>query len=286
MEEKSFVSRVNQLDAALLDNEISKIIYEQLENVYKQLPPGILSKYQPEIDVVLKSLIWFFSINKNKSTFGQQILAISYHKDKLTRNRLIAHYFLTVFIPYAKQISQLRLTNQLKIQNTVSWIECCTKALAVLNFFRFLKIGIYPSLIDYCLKWNHVSENGSRRRNIGYAFMNRELIWTGFLVCSFLLLSIFFKIYLYSSLSGAFECHPATNKHPRVKTKSRRSFKTSKIRRNSNSQRTTDPYHQHKMCNLHSTSIATSPHQLPSRLLLFLSERKRCGGFEFPVSNL
>lgn len=178
----SFVSRVNQLDSELLDKEITKIINEQLENVYKELPPGIIGNFQPEIDACLKSLIWIFSIQKNKSTFGQQILAISYHKDKLTRNRLITHFVLTVFAPYIKQASQLRLTNHLIVQKTISWIEFCNKTLVVLNFFRFLKIGVYPSLVDYCLRWNHVSENGSRRRNIGYSYMNRELIWAGFLV--------------------------------------------------------------------------------------------------------
>lgn len=182
METKTYVSRVNQFDADLLDKEITKIIYEQLENVYKELPPGILSKFQPEIDFCLKSLIWIFSICKDDATFGQQILAISYQKDKLTKTRLITHFMVTIFAPYVKQISQLRLTNRLNVQKTISIVECGIKMLSVLNFVRFLKIGVFPSMIDYCLKWNHVSENGSRRRNIGYAYMNRELIWTGFLV--------------------------------------------------------------------------------------------------------
>lgn len=182
MESTSYVSRVNQLDADLLDKEINKIIHEQLGNVYKELPPGVLSKYQPEVDGFLKSIIWFCSIQRNKTTFGQQILAISYQKDKLTRNRLIVHFLTTVCVPYVKEVGQLRLTNHLLIQKTISWVECLYKTFAVLNFFRFLKIGVCPSLIDYCLKWNHVSQNGSRRRNVGYAYMNRELIWTGFLV--------------------------------------------------------------------------------------------------------
>ena len=176
------VADISQLDSDLLDREITKIINEQLENVYKGLPPGIVGRFQPEVDACLNSLIWVCSISKNKSTFGQQILAISYQKDKLTRNRMVAHFLLTVLAPYVKQASQLRLTNHLTVQKTISWIEFCTKTLIVLNFFRFLKIGVYPSLVDYCLQWNHVSENGSRRRNIGYAYMNRELIWTGFLV--------------------------------------------------------------------------------------------------------
>lgn len=179
---ESYVSRVNQLDADLLDHEITKIINEQLGNVYKELPPGIFSKFQPEIDCFLKSIVWFSSIHQNKSTFGQQILAISYNTDQITRNKKLLHYLLTIFTLYARDVSQLRFTNNLLIQNVIAWIECFTKILTVINFFRFLKIGIYPTLIDYCLRWNHVSQTGTRMRNIGYAYMNRELMWTGFLV--------------------------------------------------------------------------------------------------------
>lgn len=182
MEKNSYVSRVNQLDSELLDKEINKIIHEQLENVYKELPPGILSKYQPEIDCFLKSIIWFASIQRNKSTFGQQILAITYQKNELTRNKLGLHYLLTICASYAKDVSHLRLTNHLQLQKVIAWIECCAKIFVVLNFFRFLKVGVYPSLIDYCLRWRHVSQSGTRMRNVGYAYMNRELIWTGFLV--------------------------------------------------------------------------------------------------------
>lgn len=182
MEAKSYVSRVNQLDADLLDREINKIIHEQLANVYKELPPGLLSRFQPEIDCFLKSIIWFASIQHNKSTFGQQILAITYSKDKITRNRLMLHYLLTICTSYAKDVSQLRFTNHLLIQKTIAWIECCTRMLTIVNFFRFLKIGVYPSLLDYCLGWRHVSQTGTKMRNVGYAYMNRELMWTGFLV--------------------------------------------------------------------------------------------------------
>jgi peroxin-2 len=185
MEEKkvsSYVSRVNQLDSYILDNEISKIVHEQLLNVYNELPPGILSKYQPEIDALLKTFIWANSILQNKSTFGQQVLAITYQNDKITKNRLILHYLLTICAPYSKEVSHLRLTSYTQLQKAITWIECLLKIFSILNFFRFLKTGQYPSLLDYVLRWNHISKTGAQMRNVGYAYMNRELIWTGFLV--------------------------------------------------------------------------------------------------------
>lgn len=185
MEKKTFVSRVNQLDAYTLDKEVSKIIHEQLTNVYKELPPGILSKFQPEIDAVLKTFIWTNSVLNNSSTFGQQILAITYQDDKITKNRLILHYLMTICAPYAREISQLRLTNFLVIQRIVAAVEFLFKILTILNFFRFLKTGQYPSVLDYVLRWNHTSKSGAQMRNLGYAYMNRELMWTGFLVINF-----------------------------------------------------------------------------------------------------
>ncbi|CRL02981.1 CLUMA_CG016383, isoform A [Clunio marinus] len=181
MEKSSYVSRVNQLDADLLDKEVTKIIHEQLSNVYKELPPGILSKYQPEIDCLLKTIIWYCSILRNKSTFGQQILAITYQKDQLTRKKLLFHYISTILSSYLKDVSHLRLTNHLEVQKIIAWIECSTRMLTIINFFRFLKIGVYPSLVDYCLGWKHTAKSGTRMRNVGYDYMNRELIWTGFL---------------------------------------------------------------------------------------------------------
>lgn len=178
----NYVSRVNQLDADLLDREITKIIHEQLANVFDQLPPGLLSKFQPEIDCFLRTLVWVSSIQRNKSTFGQQILAITYQKERLTRNRLIFHYVLTIFSTYAKDVSHLRFTNKLLIQKSIEWIECLIRIVSLLNFFRFLKVGRYPSLMDYVLGWNHVSQAGTKMRNVGYAYMNRELVWMGFMV--------------------------------------------------------------------------------------------------------
>lgn len=180
--EKSYVSRVNQLDAYLLDKEIFKIIQEQLTNVYNELPPGILSKYNSEIELFLKSFVWMNSVLYNNSTFGQQVLAITYERRKLTKNKLILNYLLTIFAPYIREVGNLRFTSHLKIQRSIAWIEFVIKCLSVLNFFRFLKSGQYPSLLDYILRWKHVSKSGVQMRNVGYAYMNRELIWTGFLV--------------------------------------------------------------------------------------------------------
>ncbi|CAO1320282.1 unnamed protein product [Diamesa tonsa] len=175
----SYVARVNQLDANQLDQEIIKIINEQLQSFYSELPPGLLSKFQPEIDLTIKSLIWFSSIAKSKASFGHSILSIRY--ENLTKNQQISHYIASVGFRYIKDVSLMRFTNQLQLQKSLAWIECIIRICSLLNFFRFLKKGNYPNLIDLCLSLNFVSSS-TKTRNIGYAYMSRELIWAGFMV--------------------------------------------------------------------------------------------------------
>lgn len=167
------------MDANQLDQEIVKIINEQLQSFYSELPPGLLSKFQPEIDLTIKSLIWFSSIAKSKASFGHSILSIRY--ENLTKNQQISHYIASVGLRYIKDVSLMRFTNQLQLQKSLAWIECIIRICSLLNFFRFMKKGNYPNLIDLCLSLNFVSSS-TKTRNIGYAYMSRELIWAGFMV--------------------------------------------------------------------------------------------------------
>jgi peroxin-2 len=182
MAKSEHISRVNQLDAYLLDKEILKIVQEQLNNAYKELPPGLLSKYNTEIELLLKTFIWLNSIYRSNSTFGQQVLAITYESEKITNKKLILHFLITILGPYTRENCHLRLTNFIIVQKVLSWLEFWIKLFSIINFFRFLKTGKYPSLLDYILRWNHTSKTGAQMRNIGYEYMNRELLWTGFLV--------------------------------------------------------------------------------------------------------
>ncbi|XP_055529800.1 peroxisome biogenesis factor 2 [Wyeomyia smithii] len=176
-----FVPRVNQLDSIQLDNEIVNVIKEQIHNVLRNLPPGLLSSFQPEINIIVSSVLWNYSIRKSFASFGQQMLSITYEQDQLGANKLKAHYALTVALDYLKEMAQYRLTGWTILQRIVSWSENCLTLLKLLNFFRFLRSGRKPSLVDYILRLDHRSIDGAKRRTIGYSYMTRELIWAGFM---------------------------------------------------------------------------------------------------------
>ncbi|XP_055626804.1 peroxisome biogenesis factor 2-like [Toxorhynchites rutilus septentrionalis] len=177
----NFVPRVNQLDSIQLDNEIINILKNQIQHVLRNLPPGIVSRFQPETNFLLSSVLWSTSIWKSGATFGQQMLSITYGEEQLNSTKLKAHYFLTVALDYMKELAQFRFTNVTFVQQLTTVVENCLTCLKFINFFRFLQSGRKPSLVDYILRIDHRSIDGAKRRSIGYSYMTRELIWAGFM---------------------------------------------------------------------------------------------------------
>ncbi|XP_052862082.1 peroxisome biogenesis factor 2 [Anopheles cruzii] len=177
----NFVPRVNQLDSIQLDNEIGNILRHQVQNILQCLPPGLLTYVQPEINLILNSTLWNFSIRKSYATFGQQMLSITYERDQLPQRKLVFHYVLTALLPYVKECCQFRLTGWSLLQRVVAIVENALVLCNLINFFKFLKSGSRPSLVDCVLRISHRSLDGAKRRNIGYSYMTRELVWAGFM---------------------------------------------------------------------------------------------------------
>lgn len=153
--------------------------------------PSLLRRLLPEIDLCLQTVFWNYSIRLNAATFGQQLLFICYDKDYLfSKYRFPLHFFLSVILKYIKDNVTYRLTSQRKLQSVVSLCENFVSFLDIVNYFRFLKVGKQPLLLDYILKLDNISMYGNRRREIGYSHMTRELIWGGFMVRDCLILPL------------------------------------------------------------------------------------------------
>ncbi|XP_055384115.1 peroxisome biogenesis factor 2 [Condylostylus longicornis] len=172
-----YVSRVNQLDAVHLNKDIYRLIRENIFEALQEISPIVFSKIQPEIDLFIQSAIWLGSVGKQSATFGQQILRLSYDTDKLTKSRLCLHFILSILPQYMKSISEQRLTGKYWIQKILFYANNAALVLTVVNFFRFLKNGKKPTLIDVLLGLDYVTLEGGQKRNLGYDFMTRELIW-------------------------------------------------------------------------------------------------------------
>lgn len=119
---------------------------------------------------------------RSGKTFGQKLLSITYDSKELTKNKLLLQYILTIISKYIKEISLVRLQDFQTFQNSIRSIDWISRVFFILNFFRFLKTGKKPTVTDFVLGLNFVSIAGNRMRNLGYNYMTRELMWTGFIV--------------------------------------------------------------------------------------------------------
>lgn len=180
-EKSSFVARVNQLDALQFDKDILRILRDQLFSAIQSFSPSLVARFQPELELLLQSAVWLGSVGRQLSTFGQQLLLICYDKDELTRSRLCLHFLLTVLPKYAKDNAEQRFSGNEWIHTVLSWTENTLLVMSVINFFRFLKSGKKPTLIDFLLGIDFITLHSSRRRDIGYSHITRELIWNGFM---------------------------------------------------------------------------------------------------------
>ncbi|SPP85297.1 peroxisome biogenesis factor 2 [Drosophila guanche] len=182
LEKNKYVPRVNQIDAISLNKDIARLIRDNLLENLQAISPVLFIKFQPELDLLIQSAIWFGSVGKRCSTFGQQLLVLAYDAEKLTVSRLVLHFALTVLPGYVKSWEERRLSRRVEwFSQAITWAENSALVLNILNYFRFLKTGRKPTLIDYFLGLDYISLRNNQRRDIGYKYLTRELLWGGFM---------------------------------------------------------------------------------------------------------
>lgn len=188
-----------------MDNDILRIINDQLARALQNLSvsaiceipkqtivsrvsfshpqPGLLSRFSPELELIIRSTLWSYSVCRSSASFGQSLLFMTYRPADLAKNyRLQLHFVLTVLLKYLKDNATFRFTYSERVQKIVNWCENSISVLNVLIWFRFLKCGQRPTIADFVLGLDNISYNGSHRREIGYNYITRELIWGGFMV--------------------------------------------------------------------------------------------------------
>ncbi|CAB0032583.1 unnamed protein product [Trichogramma brassicae] len=89
-DDEEFMSKAKEIviDAVQLDHEIYKVLRTQLDEITKYFAPGKIVEWKPEIDALVKYLIWNYSLNANSTTFGQQLLSLSQYVREI---QVVAH---------------------------------------------------------------------------------------------------------------------------------------------------------------------------------------------------
>lgn len=178
-----YVSRINQIDAAQLDAEIYKVLKNETKEITRYSAPGKIDKWQPEIDALLKLLIWRFSLQRGTSTFGQRLLNL--HYADLDRKKAVLYLIASVLPQYltdklanAGDLSARSVLAR-KLKTLVDGASNAIALLELVNLLLFLHRGVQPRVIELLLGLSSRSITTHRPRNIGYSYMTRELLWHG-----------------------------------------------------------------------------------------------------------
>lgn len=176
MSPTTYVSRINQIDAAQLDEEIYKVLRKQVKEITKHQPIEKIDRWQPEIDALLRYFVWNFSLRQGNSTFGQQLLNL--HYGNITRTKSVLYLILTIVPAYVRDKLANTDANE-NFKTAFDRIADVVRLLEFLNLLLFLHRGRQPRLIEYLLGIANSSTTVQKPRNIGYSYMTRELLWHG-----------------------------------------------------------------------------------------------------------
>ncbi|XP_031775739.1 peroxisome biogenesis factor 2 [Apis florea] len=169
-----YVSRINQIDAVQLDEEIYKVLRNQAKKISSYQSIEKIDQWQPEIDAVLKFFIWNFSLRHGKSTFGQQLLNLHYENINSVKSVL---YLISTIVPaYVRDKFKDNSKNR-NLNVLFDRIENIAKLLEFINLLIFLHRGTQPRVVEYILGIVNSSTTTHKPRNIGYSYMTRELLW-------------------------------------------------------------------------------------------------------------
>ncbi|XP_006583059.1 peroxisome biogenesis protein 2-like isoform X2 [Glycine soja] len=213
------ISRVNQVDAARLDVEMSAMLKEQLVKVFLLMKPGMLFQYEAELDAFLEFLIWRFSIWVDKPTPGIALMNLRYRDERAVEPRdkgmkselvwrdldslllrsfgivlplLVASIYGLAYNPSLLFVDGVILSRPLarRLWILIQRIEGIYRAASFGNLLIFLCTGRYRNLIERALRARLVYGSPNMNRAVSFEYMNRQLVWNEFSEMLLLLLPL------------------------------------------------------------------------------------------------
>ncbi|KAI1889044.1 hypothetical protein AGOR_G00175000 [Albula goreensis] len=198
MEESSSTStpvlRISQLDAFELDTALEQLVWSQFTQCFQHFKPGHLTPFEPELKALLQLLLWRFTIFSRSATVGQSLLNIRYKNDlsqaqryrAMSRRQKLWFALCTTGEKWLKERSHSLFLNRTtessinKARHALTFLSGIAKVASLLNFLVFLQRGRFPTLTERFLGVRAVFSRPQGVRDIGFQYMNRELLWHGF----------------------------------------------------------------------------------------------------------
>lgn len=182
---KHLPPRISHLDSLYLDSQISELLKSTLLESVKLSGVTIFTKFEPEIDAVLKYLLLRFTLLKHRATFGQQLLQIKY-SNSVPVSCLQVYATMSVLIPWLNKrfsdilhLFKFQDDSRVVAESYLNKVEVAYKVVSFANLLVFLHQGCYSSVEERILKLKPVATAPPHQRSISFEYFNRELLWTG-----------------------------------------------------------------------------------------------------------
>ncbi|KAI8873550.1 hypothetical protein GQ42DRAFT_160461 [Ramicandelaber brevisporus] len=197
------VSRVSQLDADLLDDELFGMLKSELLTAFKYMQGSFLSKENLDIELysLLQLALFVLSVGSasRRASYGQSLQNLQYRSvidgRGITKRQVWLAGLLTVGLPYILQRlgrymamqgwSSISASNpqsrtayyKLRLWQLVRRGEKAFQLFSFVNLLLFLRFGQYKSLSDRVLGMKLVYAQPQATRFVSYEFLNRQMVW-------------------------------------------------------------------------------------------------------------
>ncbi|XP_069777265.1 peroxisome biogenesis factor 2 isoform X2 [Narcine bancroftii] len=188
------VLRISQLDAFELDRALEQLVWSQFTQCFQYFKPGLLTNFEPELKTFLQLLLWRFTVYSQNATVGQTLLNIRYKNDlsqgqkykPMIRRQKLQYAFCTIGGKWLQERLLDLFSNCspesiiYKFKYFINFVVGFLKIAGLVNFFIFLQKGNYATLPERLLGIRAVFCRSHGVRQVGFEYMNRELLWHGF----------------------------------------------------------------------------------------------------------
>ncbi|MCO5554340.1 hypothetical protein L7F22_007869 [Adiantum nelumboides] len=199
------IQRVSQLDAELLDTELTTMLLEPLKAALRNIRVTLPTTLEPELLLVLRLALYKFSIFDRGATYGAMLQNLRYRNEwahrgglqstsrdaPLSRFQLLAFPSLTIVAPYLhtkleRTMSRMSYSDMPSddvrriLWNGLDRAQRIYAALTLANFLAFLSDGRYRTLTDRVLGMRLTYAQRTMNRNVSFEFLNRQLVWHAF----------------------------------------------------------------------------------------------------------
>ncbi|KAM4705849.1 peroxisome biogenesis factor 2 [Rhinophrynus dorsalis] len=194
MEEINPVLRISQLDAVELNKALEQLIWSQFNSCFQGFKPGLLTRFEPELKAFLWLFLWRYTIFTKNATVGQAILNIHYKNDlsqtknyrPMNKQQKVWFALFTIGGKWLEERGYDLLSNHpfgtsfQKTKSVLNAVSGLLKLGALLNFLIFLQQGKFATLTERLLGIRSVFRKPQDIRQVGFDYMNREILWHGF----------------------------------------------------------------------------------------------------------